>query len=51
MEQRRSLSLENLRAFRYLKATFLTSYDHLPTLFTFVLTLEEFILLQELDLA
>ena len=50
MEQRRSLSLENLRAFRYLKATFLTSYDHLPTLL-FVLTLEEFILLQELDLA
>ena len=45
MEQLRSL--ENMRTVRFLKAIFLSSYDHLQTLFIIFITLEEF----DLDLA
>ena len=37
--------------FRFLKAIFLSSYDHLRTLFIIVIALEEFVLLEDLDLA
>ena len=40
-----------MRAFRFLKPIVLSSYDHLQTLFIIVITLEEFVLLQDLDVA
>ena len=35
----------------FLKAIFLSSYDHFQTQFIIVIILEEFVLLQDLDLA
>ena len=43
--------LKNLRIFWVLKAIFLSPYDHLETLLIIVITQEEFVLLQDLDLA
>ena len=40
-----------MRLFRFLKRIFLSSYDHLKTLFVIATTLEEYALLQDLDLA
>ena len=43
--------LRKSETFRFLKAIFLSPYDHLQTLFIIVIILEEFALLQDLDLA
>ena len=46
-----SIERDQSSIFRFLKAIFLSSYDHLQTLFIIATTLEEFVLLQDLDLA
>ena len=43
--------LRKSESFSVLKAIFLSSYDHFQTLFIIVINLEEFVLLEDLDVA
>ena len=45
-----SIERDQSSIFRFLKAIFLSSYDHLQTLFIIATTLKEFFLLQDLNL-
>ena len=43
--------LRKYESFLVLKAIFFNSFDHLQTLFIIIITLEQFVILQDIDLA